>query len=130
MTRIDAILIADGVILNAQNGVLKNSITDAALLTNRLVINGRLYSFNTRGGSVVVNGSSLSPATGILGKFFNSGVLTPTTTTIIKRAYEQDLERFRMILNDGNATCSLSVNYQLLSTANLPQILQRPTNFT
>jgi hypothetical protein len=107
-----------------------NTAADASLLTNRLVINGRLYSFNTRGGSIVVNGSSLSPASGTLGKFFNNTTLTSTTATTIKKAYEQDLERFRMILNDGNTTCSLSVNYQLLSMANLPQILQRPMNFT
>ena len=49
VSRIDAILIADGAIINAQNGALKEYTTDADILSKRLIVNGRIYSFNTRG---------------------------------------------------------------------------------
>lgn len=49
VTRIDAIIIADGAIINADSSGVKNWINDTSLLGNRLRLNGRLYSFNTRG---------------------------------------------------------------------------------
>lgn len=49
VTRIDAILIADGgYLLNGSPSDVKDWNTDASVLNNRLVINGRLYSYNTR----------------------------------------------------------------------------------
>ena len=53
-----------------------------------------------------------------------------TTASTIGRSSEQDLERFRMIIGDGNPACSLQVNYHAMSTTNLPLILERPANFT
>ncbi len=50
--RIDAILIADGSVQNGIAGVAKNWVEHASDVTNRLVINGRLYGINTRGGSL------------------------------------------------------------------------------
>ena len=35
--------------MNAKDGVLKNTKNDSDLLGNRLTINGRIYSWNTRG---------------------------------------------------------------------------------
>jgi hypothetical protein len=45
---IDAILIADGALMNGIVGAPKDYITNPGELTNRLVISGRLYSMNTR----------------------------------------------------------------------------------
>ena len=60
VTHIDAILIADG---DVENGVTTNTASGTTTLvkdwinnpndlSNRLTINGRIYSFNTRGGSL------------------------------------------------------------------------------
>lgn len=131
VTRIDAILIAEGGVYNAVNGVIKHSFdpTNILLLSNRLTLNGRLYSFNTRGGSLVPSGSSVMPATGSLGKYFQNNALLATNTTTLPWAHAQDLERFRMIIADGNNQCSFHVNYTLFNNTSIPPILQRPLNF-
>lgn len=49
VTHIDAIIIADGAVMNADSTGVKNWIDDTSLLGTPLRINGRLYSFNTRG---------------------------------------------------------------------------------
>ncbi len=49
VTHIDAIIIVDGAVMNADATGVKNWINDASLLGTPLRINGRLYSFNTRG---------------------------------------------------------------------------------
>ena len=48
MKNVDAILIADGALMNGIVGSQKNYITNPGELTNRLIISGRLYSMNTR----------------------------------------------------------------------------------
>ena len=70
VTRIDAIIIADGGTLingTTTSGVTttKNWITHPSDLTNRLTINGRLYSYNTRGGSITpqASGTDFDPIT-------------------------------------------------------------------
>lgn len=132
VTRIDAILIADGAVMNAETNnsstttsttTIRNWIDHANILTNRLTINGRIYSFNTRGGSL---DTSLAPLTAN-GRYFDLGQLKSDATP--RRAAEMDLERFRIISHDGSATCSLSVNYRVLTTFSLPPVLQRPVGY-
>lgn len=131
MTHIDAILIADGSLMNATNGVIKNWIDNRTEFANRLTINGRIYALNTRGGSLKSGGTS--PATVIQagnteGKYFNTaGTLTSTTT--ISSGAAQDLERFRYVNDDGSTQCTLHVAYLSLATNELPQILTRPSGF-
>ncbi len=48
-----------------------------------------------------------------------------TTTATVDRASEQDFERFRVILDDGNALCTTHVVYDSL-TGTLPPILVKP----
>lgn len=117
VSHIDAILIADG-------GALINSDPNAS--GQRLTINGRIYSYNTRGGSLVVSGSELTDAS--QGKKFNNATLINATSLSESRA--QDLERFRVITIDGTVQCSTHLNYQVLPTNQLPPILQRPTTFS
>jgi hypothetical protein len=117
---IDAILIADG-------GALKT--TDATTPGDRLTINGRLYSYNTRWGSLKTTttpGSSLIDAT-TPKKFTNN---TLTNATSLTDARIQDLERFRPMFTDSLTTCSLHINYQAFTTSNLPALLRRPNTFT
>ncbi len=126
--RIDAILIADGAIMNATNGVIKNTVTHASLLTNRLILNGRLYSFNTRAGSLSSTDLSQLPVTTNAGRYFSGTTLIKNAT--LTQSTQADLERFRMILNDGNPQCTFHINYQLFNNAALPPILERPSNFS
>jgi len=114
--RIDAILIADG-------GALKSS--DATLPGERLVINGRVYSYNTRGGSLSVSGVDLIDAT-VPKRFTNASLVNAGS---LNDARIQDLERFRPMFADGANTCSLSVNYTAFTAANLPALLKRPNSF-
>ena len=134
VTRIDAVLIADGALMNAQNGIIQDWITDATtktyLLSTRLTINGRLYSFNTRGGSINLLGSTLVPINGTglnPGVLISKNVFTAATNTISLSA-AQDLEHFRMITDDGDPSCSLTVNYSAIASNDLSPILQKPAN--
>ena len=56
VTRIDGTLIADGAlmngVLNTSTIQVKNWISNPTELTKRLIINGRLLTYNTRGGSL------------------------------------------------------------------------------
>jgi len=116
---IDAILIADG-------GAMKT--TDATTPGERLTINGRLYSYNTRAGSLkttTTTGSDLIDATSPK-KFINS---TLTNATSLTDARIQDLERFRPMFTDSLTTCSLHINYLSFTTSNLPVLLRRPSGF-
>ena len=124
VTEIDAILITDGAIMNAQNGVVKNWIDNAALLNQRLTINGRLYSFNTRGGSL---NPDLTKVTGT-GSYYDGTLFKSDATP--SDAASMDLENFRLVGNDGDATCSLAINYRILTLSTLPAILQRPKNYS
>lgn len=81
VTRIDAILIADGSLINATTSnastttsatITKNWIDNEADLSNRLIINGRIYSFNTRGGSLT---NDLKAISGNTGRYFDFGTL-------------------------------------------------------
>ncbi len=114
--RIDAILIADG-------GALKSS--DATLPGERLIINGRLYSYNTRGGSLSVSGADLIDAT-VPKRFTNASLVNASS---LNDARIQDLERFRPMFADGTNTCSLTVNYTAFTATNLPALLKRPSTF-
>ncbi len=87
VTHIDAILIADG-------GALRT--TDATTPTDRLTINGRLYSYNTRGGSLLASGSDITNAT--TPKKFTNNLLTDAIG--LADAQQQDLERLRPISID------------------------------
>lgn len=110
VTRIDAIIIADGGTLmngttTAGTTTTKNWIMNASDLTNRLTINGRLYSYNTRGGSITPQaapGTDFDPITTNIGKYFdttstNSSLITTATPT---QAATYDLERLRVMLSD------------------------------
>ncbi len=105
---------------------LKNWIDHANELSNRLIINGRLYSFNTRGGSLAITATDLVKLTTNTGKIFNGSQLTTTSTP--SDAAKYDLERFRVMLNDSNSQCTTSINYDPLSA--VPEILQKPTGYT
>lgn len=111
--RIDALLIADG-------GALKSS--DASTPGERLTINGRLYSYNTRGGSLVASGSDLVDATSPK-KFTNNALVSASSLT---DARIQDLERFRTMIPDSINTCSLHIEYRSFTTTDLPVLLKRP----
>lgn len=103
-------------------------MTNASLLTNRLTINGRLYSFNTRAGSLASADLSQLPATTSEGRYFSGNALITNGT--LTQSVQTDLERFRMILADGNPLCTLHIQYQALTNTNLPPILQRPAYFS
>jgi hypothetical protein len=129
---IDAILITDWAIMNGINGVPKESITNPTELTNRLTINGRLYSLNTRWGSIdssILAPNNLGMITTNTAKLFANNA-TITTNATPSQAAAQDLERFRVINDDGNTQCTLHINYKAIPINTLPPILQRPTGFT
>lgn len=94
VTRIDAIIIADGALINAtttnsgstSTTTTKNWIDNPNELSNRLTINGRLYSFNTRGGSL---NADLTPVTAN-GKYFIDSTLKTDGTPA--KAASMDLE--------------------------------------
>lgn len=131
VTRVDAILIADGALMNAtttntsttSTTTIKNWIDDASTLSNRLVINGRLYSFNTRGGST---NSDFTPVSAN-GRYFDQ--ITLRTDGTPAQSAAQDLEGFRTIKPDGNNTCSTSISYRVFTSNSLPTILQRPGGY-
>lgn len=60
-------------------------------------------------------------------KFTNSSLVNASS---LNDARVQDLERFRPLFADGDNTCSLVVNYQAFTTANLPPLLKRPSTFS
>lgn len=116
VTNIDAILIADG-------GALKSS--NASAPGERLTINGRIYSYNTRGGSLQASGSDVIDST-------SPRIFTPNgtlaTAPSLADAQIQDLERFRPSFV-GESQCSLHLNYYAYTTATLPVLLQRPVGY-
>ncbi len=118
VTRIDAVLIADG-------GALQSS--SASTPGERLTINGRIYSYNTRGGSLQPSGADVIDST--TPRIFSaSGTLG--TAPSLADAQKQDLERFRPSFVGNGSTCSLSLNYYAYTTATLPLLLQRPAGYT
>jgi hypothetical protein len=139
VTRVDAIIIADGGSLmngTTTNGTTttKNWITNATDLTNRLTINGRVYSYNTRGGSITPQatpGTDFDPITTNIGKYFDTAsTSTPLITTATPtQAATYDLERLRVMLSDGNSQCTTHVNYQAFTTSTLPALLMRPMSY-
>ncbi len=133
-------LIADGGTLingTTTSGVTttKNWISNASDLTNRLTINGRLYSYNTRGGSITPQatpGTDFDPITGNIGKYFDTNSTNATqliTTASPTQAATYDLERLRVMLSDGNSQCTTQVNYQAFTTGSLPALLTRPASY-
>lgn len=116
VTRIDATLIADG-------GVLTSS--DINIPGERLIINGSLYSYNTRGGSLAVSGGYLTNST-TPKKFTNSTLLGASN---LADAQDEDLERIRPMFIDGGTMCSLHINYQAFTITNLPALLKPPGSY-
>jgi hypothetical protein len=104
-----------------------NWILNENILTNRLLINGRLLTYNTRGWSLKIAwGNTLVR--------IHDGTQIPETPTgfcangasIVwwcdwRHAASRDLERFRRILPDGDTTCSLYVTNNI--PARKPDIL-------
>lgn len=75
VTNINATLIADGALMNGvggppTTGAPLNLVSNADILDKRLLINGKLFTYNTRGGSLELVGGILSPINGFI----------PTTT--------------------------------------------------
>jgi len=137
VTRLDAILIADGALMNATttNGTsttstttIKNWIDNPDELSNRLTINGRLYSFNTRGGSLITTGSDLIKVTDNTGKYFIDTTLKSDATP--SQAAAQDLEGFRIVKADGDEECPMAINYRIFTNSSLPTVLQKPNGYT
>lgn len=139
VTKIDATLIADGALMNGvaqDNGTVqpRNWISNlddlsgahySATITPNpisgpLVINGRLLTYNTRGGSLTTAGGVFSPVHTITnplgsdtGYCYKDGSIKDCKWD---DAAAQDLERFRFATDaDTINTCSLYV------TGNLPE---------
>lgn len=94
VTRIGATLIADGALINGESASPIHWLSEPSRLTNRLTINGRLSTYNTRGGSLTENGITLGDIGTTNGKCFagtNQDNNCPYET-----AASQDLERFRL----------------------------------
>lgn len=108
----------------ADGGAVKS--TDTATPGPRLVIDGRIYSYNTRAGSLMTNATDLINATSPK-KFTNS---TLENAASLLESQQQDLERMRPIFTDGSDVCSLHLNYQVFTTSQLPAVLQRPSGYT
>lgn len=86
---------------------------------------------NTRGGSIdasILSSNNLGMITTNTGKVFaNNAALTTNATP--SQAAAQDLERFRVINDDGNTQCTLFLNYKTIPINTLPPILQRPSGY-
>jgi hypothetical protein len=116
VTKIDAVLIADGWAVKS---------TDSTTPAERLTINGRIYSYNTRGGSLKASWTDVANADSP--KVFNaSGALTDMA---FGEAQKQDLERLRPSFVNSDNTCSLHLNYYAYTTATLPLLLQKPVGY-
>ncbi len=76
----------------------------------------------------MTSGSDLVKITTSTGKVFNGSTLLTNATPAVAAA--SDLERFRVILNDGNTFCTTQINYDTLAGSSLPPLLQRPTGYT
>lgn len=106
-----ATLIADGALFNGRNGIPVNWIASPDVLSSgKLTIYGRLFSYNTRGGSLRVNTSTLTTATDVTARCFN-GSATPGNCTA-EEAASQDLERFRLTTTPPTSTPPTSGNNQ------------------
>jgi hypothetical protein len=136
VTNIDATIIADGSLINAtrtpNSDVMVPKIwfnDSAGELQNPLTINGRLLTYNTRGGSLVVDGGttlkSISTVSGTNdGKCFDNTTLN--TSCLETTAALQDLERFRVVMrvpDEQSNRCTLHVTG--ISALNRPDILIR-----
>ena len=138
VTKIDAIIIADGGAV--MNGTTTSWVTDTkewtttsdvSLLAKRLTINGRIYSYNTRGGSLTPQaspGTDFDPIATGSGKYFDANVFHNNGT--LTQAASYDLERLRVMLTDGNSQCTTHVNYQTFTTTNLPALLVKPQTYS
>ena len=91
-------------------------------LNKRLLINGRLLTYNTRGGALYPNLTTINGLDTLLrplkGKCANGISMTDCDW---QDAASQDLERFRMIPSDSIDTCSLYVTNTI--PARKPDIL-------
>ena len=113
VTNVGATLIADGALMNGNSGVSLNwlNTTDRDFLGSKLTINGRLSTYNTRGGSLIANSNALSP----MGNTADGSTCAVNTSGIIacdlSRAASQDLERFRLTTSvpTSNEQCTFYV---------------------
>lgn len=93
---INATLIADGAFMNRSNTSTTPLSwlveTDRQTLDNKkLVINGRLFTYNNRGGSMIVQGGNLTPGNDDTARCPDD---ISSCTSVV--AASQDLERFRL----------------------------------
>ena len=124
VTGISATLIADGALMNGTNAQPINWLSYPSQLTNKLTINGRLSTYNTRGGSLTVgaSGGTLDNISiGSTGKCFNGMSLNTSCSSVI--AASQDLERFR-VTSSTSGSCTLYV------TGSNPTIIDVLSNLT
>lgn len=132
VTSIDATLIADGALIN---GTLENNVITPKVwfedtegeLKNPLVINGRLLTYNTRGGSLeekVANSGELKKARDNKDYCVSGNAITACTSIIT--AGLQDLERFRVVMrvpSELSDRCTLHVTGVM--AVNRPDILTK-----
>lgn len=119
-------MIADGALMNFDGTEYRNWIKDPSLLQKRLLINGRLLTYNTRGGSLKNDGALTavhngSPYIPVPKGNCVSGMSVGLNNCTWNEAASQDLERFRMIPSDSIDTCSLYVTNTI--PARKPDIL-------
>lgn len=98
--------------MNGVEGISKNWIANPTDLQNRLLINGRLLTYNARGGSLKTDLTAIhdgTPYAPIPTGNCAIGMSVGQNNCSWIQAASQDLERFRMIPADGIATCSLYV---------------------
>jgi len=135
VTNIDATIIAEGALMNGERVPNTTTIapktwysnTDFGVLQNPLVINGRLMTYNTRGGSLIAPTPSTLSFDSILsgdGKCVGTDGKTIEACSSLDKAAQQDLERFRVMMKDpDNNRCTLHVTGVVAS--NRPDILTR-----
>ena len=127
MTSIDGTLIADGALMNgtlADNVITPKVWFDdtAGELKNPLTINGRLLTYNTRGGSLKNNGGNLEMIDDSNGYCVSNKTLS--TCASLDTAALQDLERFRVVMRvppESANRCTLHVTGVM--AVNRPDIL-------
>jgi len=108
VTWIGATLIADGALMNGEDASPIHWLSaNSSRLTNKLTINGRLSTYNTRGGSLTTDGITLDDIGNNDGKCFTGTTFNPLCSYVT--AASQDLERFRLT-TDTTGQCTLYVS--------------------
>jgi hypothetical protein len=97
VSNVKATLIADGALINGENGASINWLTETGqkkLDDNKLTINGRLFTYNTRGGSITPIAGLPPMRAEYKPKCFENGIFSNNCD--LQKAGNQDLERFRL----------------------------------